>query len=57
MAKNLILAAAEKIIFWFWNSKEVKVFVVDLLDRYAKTTGNDVDDAIVKLVRDALLKE
>lgn len=57
MTKNLVLAAAEKVLLWFWNSKEVKNFVVVLLERYSKSTDNDVDDLVVKLVRDALIKE
>ena len=57
MTKNLVLSAAEKVVLWFWNSKEVKNFVVVLLERYSKSTDNDVDDLVVKLVRDALIKE
>lgn len=57
MTKNLVLAAAERVVLWFWNSKEVKNFVVVLLERYSKSTDNDVDDLVVKLVRDALIKE
>ena len=48
LVKPLILAA--------FNSPQVKELVVELLERYVKTTDNDVDDIIVKLVRDALIK-
>lgn len=56
MNSNLALAAAQKVVFWFWNKREVKELVVSLLERYSKTTDNDIDDVIVKIVRDALLK-
>lgn len=39
-----------------FNRREVKEMVVTLLERYAKTTGNDIDDKIVAMVRDALLE-
>lgn len=39
------------------NSREVKEFVIHLLDRYVKTTDNDIDDMVVVMVRKALLRE
>lgn len=45
------------IIFRLMNSCEVKKMVVELLEKYVKTTDNDVDDLIVTNVRVALLKE
>jgi hypothetical protein len=52
---NLILVAAEKVVEYFWNSKEVKEFVVHLLERYAKSTDNEIDDMIVDIIRKKLL--
>jgi hypothetical protein len=41
----------------FWKSCEVKGFVVHLLEKYAKSTDNDVDDMVVGLVKAKLLAE
>ncbi len=38
------------------NSCHTKRLVCDLLDKYVKTTDNDVDDVIAGAVRTALLK-
>lgn len=48
LVKPLIFAAA--------NSPQVKLLVVQLLEKYVKTTDNDIDDVIAKIVRDALIK-
>lgn len=40
----------------FMNSCEVKKLVCDLVDRYVKTTDNDIDDVIAATVRTALMK-
>lgn len=53
---NLILVAAEKVVDFFWQSCEVKEFVVHLLERYAKSTDTDIDNMVVDLVRTKLLK-
>jgi hypothetical protein len=53
---NVFLGVAEKIVEFFMNSREVKEFVVHLLERYAKSTDNDIDDMIVALVKKALLR-
>lgn len=37
------------------NSKRFKLFVIDLMERYAKTTDNNIDDSIVANIRAALL--
>lgn len=34
----------------FLNSKAVRQLVVDLLDAYAKSTSNKIDDGLVNLV-------
>lgn len=39
-----------------FNRREVKEMVVTLLERYAETTGNDIDNKIVAMVREALLE-
>jgi hypothetical protein len=52
---NLILVAAEKVVDFFWQSREVKEFVVHLLERYAKSTDTDIDNMVVDLVRTKLL--
>jgi hypothetical protein len=44
------------ILVQFLNSCQVKKLVVDLIDRYVKTTDNDIDDVIAYTVRVALLK-
>lgn len=53
---NLLLKGAEVVVDWFWKSCEVKGFVVHLLEKYAKSTDNDIDDRVVQLVKSALLK-
>ena len=45
------------ILIAFMNSCEVKKLVCDLIDRYVKTTDNDVDNVIAATVRTALLRE
>ena len=34
--------------------KQMKQFAVDMLEEYAKTTDNDVDDALVLKVKNAM---
>jgi hypothetical protein len=53
---NIPLKVAEAVVEWFWVSCEVKGFVVHLLERYAKSTDNEIDDKIVDMVKSALLK-
>jgi hypothetical protein len=48
LVRPLILAAI--------NSCHTKRLVVELLERYVKTTDNDIDDLIAGSVRTALLK-
>lgn len=54
---KIFLGVAQKIVANFVDSPEVKQFVIQLLERYAKTTDNDIDDVIVVMVRKALLRE
>ncbi len=48
LVKPLLIAAL--------NSCHTKRLVCDLLDRYVKTTDNDIDNVIATTVRTALLK-
>jgi len=48
VVKPLLLAAM--------NSCHTKRLVVELLERYVKTTDNDIDDLVANTVRTALLK-
>ena len=52
-----MIAVLKPIIFAFLQSNSVKNLVVELLEAYAKTTDNTIDDAAVKMVKDALLPE
>ncbi len=49
LVKPLLLAAL--------NSCHTKKLVCELLDRYVKTTDNDIDNVIASTVRTALLRE
>ena len=49
VVRPLILAAM--------NSCHTKKLVCELLDRYVKTTDNDIDDFISNTVRTALLRD
>jgi len=51
-----LVKLVQPIIYGAINSRQVKELVVHLLERYAKTTDNDIDDMIVRVVKDALLK-
>jgi len=43
------------VLMWLRDSAEVKRLVVELLERYAASTDNDIDDLVVATVRKALL--
>ena len=51
-----ILLVIKPILFKLIGSCQVKKLVVELLDRYVKTTDNDVDDLLASTVKTALLK-
>ena len=55
MAK--VVNVFKPILISLMNSCEVKKLVCDLLDRYVKTTDNDIDNVLATTVRTALLKE
>ena len=52
---NVLVKFGESLVEMFWKSCEVKKFVVHLLERYAKSTDNDIDYMVVDLVRTKLL--
>lgn len=39
------------VVKWFWNSKEARSLVVALLERYAASTDNQIDNALVQYVK------
>ena len=52
-----MIAVIKPIVFAFAKKTEVKELVVKLLEAYAKTTDNTVDDKLVELVKKNLLGE
>jgi hypothetical protein len=51
-----VVAVIKPILIQALNSCAVKKLVCDLLDRYVKTTDNDIDNVLADTVRKALLK-
>ena len=52
---NVLVKLGESLVEMFWKSCEVKRFVVHLLEKYAKSTDNDIDNVAVNLIRTKLL--
>lgn len=52
---NVLVKLGESLVLMFWQSCEVKIFVVNLLEKYAASTDNDIDNMAVELVRSKLL--
>lgn len=52
---NVLVKLGESLVGMFWQSCEVKRFVVHLLEKYAASTDNDIDNMAVSLVRTKLL--
>ena len=52
---NVMAKLGQSLVEMFWQSCEVKRFVVHLLEKYAKSTDNDIDDMAVNLIRTKLL--
>ena len=52
-----LVELCKPILMWLYESAEVKKLVVELLERYAASTSNSVDDLIVATVSKALLPE
>ena len=46
-----MIVLVKPILFAFLKSKGVRQLVVDLLEAYAKSTDNTIDDAAVDLVK------
>jgi len=44
------------ILLSFFTSVAVKNLVIELLTKYVKTTDNQIDDALVMIVKDKLFK-
>lgn len=51
-----IVELIKPILFALIGSCHTKRLVVELVERYAKTTDNDIDDLVAETVRKALLK-
>jgi hypothetical protein len=52
---NIVVKLGQGMVEMFWQSCEVKRFVVHLLEKYAASTDNDVDNMAVSLIRTKLL--
>lgn len=48
---SIMILLIKPILFSFLNSTGVRQLVVDLLEAYAKSTDNTIDDAAVALVK------
>jgi len=55
MNMNVLAKLGQSLVEMFWQSCEVKRFVVHLLEKYAASTDNDIDNVAVELVRTKLL--
>jgi hypothetical protein len=53
---GVLVEVVKPLLFAAMNSCHTKRLVVELLERYVKTTDNDIDDLIAGSVRTALLK-
>ena len=51
-----LVALVKPLLISAMNSCQTKRLVCDLLDRYVKTTDNDIDNVIAATVRTALMK-
>lgn len=49
-----LVALLKPALLWLYESAEVRKLVVELLERYAASTENDLDDLAVATVRKAL---
>ena len=54
---GVLVEVVKPLIFAALNSCHTKRLVVELLERYVKTTDNDIDDLISHAVRTALLRD
>ena len=53
---GVLVEVVKPLLFAALSSCHTKRLVVELLERYVKTTDNDIDDLIAGSVRTALLK-
>jgi hypothetical protein len=53
---GVLVEVVKPLLFAAMGSCHTKRLVVELLDRYVKTTDNDIDNLIANTVRTALLK-
>lgn len=53
---SFLLPLAQTVVFRLINDRRVKELVIQLLEAYVAKTDNDIDDTIVSVVKDALLK-
>ena len=53
---NPLVSLVKPVLLLAINSCAAKKLVCDLLDRYVKSTDNDIDDVIAATVRTALMK-
>jgi hypothetical protein len=51
-----LVELVKPVLFAALNSCHTKKLVCELIDRYVKTTDNDIDDVIAATVRTALMK-
>ena len=49
LVKPLLLLAVKKVF-----KKQMKVFAVEMMENYAKTTDNDMDDELVARIKKAM---
>ena len=52
-----LVELVKPVLFAALSSCQTKRLVCDLLDRYVKTTDNDIDDVLAATVRTALLRD
>jgi hypothetical protein len=53
--QRLLLTLATSIVQNFWESREVKNLIINILQNYSKSTKSQVDDVLVELVKTKLL--
>jgi hypothetical protein len=53
--QRLLLTLATTIVQNFWDSKEVRNLIINVLQNYSKSTKSKVDDVLVELVKTKLL--
>jgi hypothetical protein len=53
---NFLFPLAQAVVLKLVNDRRVKELVIKLLEAYVEKTDNDIDNTIVAVVKDALLK-